>query len=268
MKIAYQGVPGAYSYEACKNIYPNAEAISCKTFAEVIEKVHNNEVNCGILPIANSSAYRVANVHNLLPNMNLHIIKEYVHRVNHCLLGRKDSSIEKLESVYSHPQALMQCQNNCKKLNLTLCNYSNTAAAAQYISEEYDSSKGAIASKLAADLYGLKVLQENFQDKDDNRTTFWVVQKELCKASKGNKNVTTMILTTNNIVAALYKVLGGFATNSVNLLKIESYTNINEADFLITIEGHLDDNNVKEALREIKFFTKEIKVLGVYDRSE
>ena len=267
-KIAYLGLPGSYSYEACKNVYPEAESVSCKSFEDIIEKVENGEVNYGMLPIANSSAYRVANVHNLLPNMDLHIVKEYVHTVNHCLLGTQGAELDDIIEVYSHPQALMQCGDTCMELGIHQNGYADTATSAKFVYDLGEKSNAAIGSKLAGDLYDLKVLREGMQDKDDNRTTFWVVQKELETAEKAPANVTTMLLTTNNVVAALYKVLGGFATHGVDLLNIESYAMVNEADFVITIAGHVDDENVKLAMDEVKLFTKDIKILGVYNKGE
>jgi prephenate dehydratase len=267
-KIAYLGIPGSYSYEACKHVYPEAETISCKSFEGIIEKVKSGDADYGMLPIANSSAYRVANVHNLLPNMELHVVKEYVHKVNNCLLGTQDAELSDIEVVHSHPQPLMQCANYCVDLKVDQMSEASTADAAQYVSEKKDKTKAAIASKSAGEIYGLKVLGEGIQDKDNNRTTFWVVQKELEMVEKSADNVTTMLLTTNNIVAALYKVLGGFATHGVDLLNIESYAMVNEADFVITIAGHIDDENVKLSMDEVKLFTKDVKILGVYNKGE
>lgn len=267
-RIAYLGIPGSYSYEACKNVYPDAETISCKSFEEIISKVKSGEVDYGMLPVANSSAYRVANVHNLLPNMELHIVKEYVHQVNNCLLGTKDAEISDIKEVCSHPQPLMQCADFCVKLGVETVSESSTANAAKFVAEKNDKTKAAIASGLSGKIYGLKVLKEGVQDKDNNRTTFWVVQKELEVAEKSSDNVTTMIVTTNNVVAALYKVLGGFATHGVDLLSIESYAMVNEADFVITIAGNIEDENVNLAMDEVKLFTKDVKILGVYDKGE
>ncbi|MCV6599632.1 MAG: prephenate dehydratase [Alphaproteobacteria bacterium] len=265
-KIAYLGITGSYSYEACKNVYPNCETIECHSFEDIIKKVQCGDVDLGMLPVANSSAYRVANVHNLLPKMDLHIVKEYVHNVNHCLLGIPNSKLSDLKEVYSHPQALMQCSDNCIELGIKQNSYANTASASKYVAELGDKTKAAISSKLSAEIYGLKILKENLQDKNNNRTTFWVVQKELDIPMVSEKNVTTLLLTTKNIVASLYKVLGGFATHGVNLLSIESYANVNDADFLITIEGNIEEENVKLALEEVEFFTKNIKILGVYNK--
>ncbi len=265
-KIAFLGIVGSYSYEACKNLYPDCDTVGCGSFAEIVKKVQDGEVNLGLLPVANSSAYRVSDVHNLLPNIDLHIIKEYIHEINHCLLGTKNAELSDLKEVYSHPQALMQCVQSCSDLALHQNSYADTATAALYVSEKDDKCIGAISSKLAGELYGLEVLRENLQDRNNNRTTFWVVQKELHIPLDKNNCVITLLITTKDTIASLYKVLGCFSNNRVNLLSIESYANVENADFIITIDGHINNSNVKKSLEELKLFTSKIKTLGVYNK--
>lgn len=267
-KIAFQGVEGANSDLACRKFYPNYHTISCGNFSDVFSLVAEGEVDYGMIPLENSYAGRVSEIHNLLQNSNVSIVAEHFFKIELHLAGIKDSSLEEIKVAYSHPQALMQCRNNLLKANIKGEEYYNTAAAAKLVMEQDKTNQAALCSKVAADLYGLKILKENMQDADDNVTIFIVIAKKAIDPDpKNGKIITTMICTVRNIPGSLYKALGGFATNGVNMLKLESYIPggiSRQAKFFISIEGHPSDKNVAQALEEVGFFSKSVKVLGVY----
>lgn len=273
-KIAFQGVVGAHSDLACRHAYPYMDTIAFPSFTDTMEAVEKGEARLCMIPIENSQAGRVAEIHNILPETNLYIVGEVYQRVEHHLMAPKGTKIEDIEHIYSHPQALMQCRKNIENLNKTgdktfqVMEHANTATAAKAIAEWNDKTKAAIASELAAELYGLDILQRNFEDADDNTTVFVVLSKEpIDPDPKAGKIITSIIFTARNIPAALYKALGGFATNQVNLLKLESYIPSGEsqtAQFFISLEGHPQEKNVQLAIEELGFFCKRVKVLGVY----
>ncbi len=267
--IAYQGVAGAHSDMACRQAYPYMDTIAFHSFSEAMQAVENDEAELCMIPIENTRAGRVAEIHNLLPMTKLCIVGEYFQRIEHCLLAPKGAKIADVTEVYSHPQALMQCEENLKKLEgVKQFDYANTALAAEFVAKEDDKSKAALASKLAAELYGLEVLQENFEDHDDNTTIFVAMSKEpLDPSLKDGRVITSLLFTARNIPAALYKSLGGFATNHVNMLKVESYIpggTSKTAQFFISFEGHPEERNVQLAIEELGFFCQKVKVLGVY----
>lgn len=266
--IAFQGQPGANSDMACRQAHPYMETLSCASFEDVFDAVAQGRAKYGLIPIENSQAGRVAEIHNLLPRTDLHIVGEYFHRVHHCLLAPKGAKLEDVKTVYSHPQALMQCRENLRKLGMEAHPHSDTAGAARDVAEWNDPAKAAIASALAAELYGLEVLQNNFEDHDENLTVFVTFAKEPIDLEPGEgRTLTSMIFVSRNIPAALYKGLGGFATNGVNLVKLESYlpsTGAGTAQFFITFEGHPREPHVQRALEELGFFSKKTQVLGVY----
>jgi len=266
--ISFQGIAGAHSDMACKIAYPYYNTLPCDSFEETFEKVENGEAALAHIPIENSNAGRVAEIHNLLPKTSLNIVGEYFHAVSHQLLATKDAKLEDIKTVYSHPQALMQCQNKCLELGLESKPYFDTAAAAKYVSEQNDPTIAALASNLAGELYGLQTLQADLQD-SNNYTLFIALSKSPVDIAPETEHVlTTLLFTTRNIAAGLYKALGGFATNNVNILKLESYIpdyESREAEFFITFEGHPEQKNVQHALEELGFFTKRVKVLGVYE---
>lgn len=266
--ISFQGIAGAHSDMACKLAYPYYNTLPCDSFEEAFEKVENGEAALAHIPIENSNAGRVAEIHNLLPTTSLSIVGEFFHEVSHQLLAIKDTKIENIKTVYSHPQALMQCQKKCAELGLEAKPYFDTAAAAKYVSEKNDFTIAALASNLAGELYGLQSLKVDMQD-SDNYTLFITLSKQPIDIIPETKHVlTTLLFTTRNIAAGLYKALGGFATNNVNILKLESYIPnylSGEAQFLITFEGYPDRRNVQSALEELGFFTKNVKLLGVYE---
>lgn len=271
--IAFQGERGAYSEQAAKNIFPNCEVKACYTFEDVFNLVNSGEIKYGVIPIENSLGGRVTDIHKLIPLYDLKIIGEHYLKIEHCLLGYPGAIIEDIRYVYSHEQALMQCSQNIKQLKIEKHSYIDTAGAANFVKQNKDMHKAAIASKKAADVYGLTILKDNFQDKDDNFTRFIVLSKDELKVDSNVSNCkTSCFFTTKSIPSSLYKSLGGFATWGINLLKIESYlpmdienSSNNDASFYIEFEGNIhDDVCVKNAIDELKFFSKNVKILGSY----
>ncbi len=266
--IAFQGVVGAHSDMACRQAYPYLQTMACHSFEDAMKAVEAGKADLCMIPIENSKAGRVAEMHNLLPKTELHVVSEYFLRVEQFLLAPKGTKLKDIKTVYSHPQALMQCKDNLKKLGVECKEYSNTAVAAKDVAAWGDPTKAAIASKLAAELYGLDVIKPNFEDAKDNTTIFIVMGREAHHPdAKEGRVITSLFFEARNIPAALYKALGGFATNHVNLLKIESYIPSGAsktAQFFISFEGHPDERNVQLAIEELGFFCKKVNVLGVY----
>lgn len=266
--VGFQGVEGAHSDLACRKAYPYMETKSYPTFEDVFDAVENGEVAIGMIPIENSYAGRVAEVHNILAHTGLHIVGEQFLRIEHHLLAKKGTKLEDIKEVHSHPQALMQCRNSIKENGFSKVEAANTAVAAKKIAEIGDGSKAAIASELAAEIHGLEIVKKNMQDAETNQTIFIAIAKEPVDIEPAEHVVTTLIFSIRNIPAALYKSLGGFATNNVNMLKLESYIpggKSEMADFYISFQGHPDERNVQLALEELGFFTRKIKLLGVYE---
>lgn len=268
-KVAYQGVKGAYSHLACYHQYPEYEAIACKSFDETMYLVEEGEADVAMIPMENSTAGRVEEIYRLIPKMKLHIIDEYYQPVNHCLLALPGSKIEDIKSVSSHPQALAQCKTHIEKYNLTAKAKFDTAGSAEELINMQDKTHSAIASSLAAEIYDLEILKEAFQDLKNNTTRFLVLSKEYIIPifDETKKYITSIIFEVRNIPAALYKVLGGFATNSVNIIKIESYSGsgtLTLSQFHIDIDGHPDETKVKLALEELAYFANTVKMLGTY----
>lgn len=269
--IAFQGVTGANSNLACNKFYPEFQTKAFPTFADVFMAVENGEVEFGMIPLENSYAGRVSEIHNLLQDREVSIVAEHFFNVSHNLAAVRGAVISNIEKIYSHPQALMQCNNNIRKLSnnkIIVCDVSNTAEAARMVAESGDKSKAAICSKMAAEVNGLEVLKENIQDDEGNMTTFVVISKNAANPDLEVAPVlTTLLFTIRNIPGSLYKSLGGFATNGVNMLKLESYIPggiSKQAKFFITIEGHPSQKNVSLALEELGFFSKNVKLLGIY----
>ena len=267
--IAFQGVIGANSHVACLEAYPNIQPQAYETFDAAMEAVTSGEAALAMIPVGNSYAGRVAEIHNIIPKTKLSIVGEHFSRIEHYLCGVQGSNLNDIKEVYSHPQALMQCQKSIEKLGLKANKTNNTALAAQQISEKQDKAKAAICSKLAAEIYGLDVLQKNFEDDSSNTTLFLTFAKEPIDPDpeKYKDIITSMMFTTRNIAAGLYKALGGFATNNVNIIKLESYipeTESAQAQFFISFEGSPRQKNVQMAIEELGFFTKRTKLLGVY----
>lgn len=267
--IAFMGVEGANADLACRQAEPYMRTLACASFEDVFEAVEQGRARLGMIPIENSQAGRVAEIHNILPRTRVFIVGEHFQQVEHHLLAPKGATLESIKHVYSHPQALMQCRQHIRALNLTAHTYSNTASAAADVAQWNDPAKAAIASPLAGELYGLEVLKSHFQDADDNLTVFVIIAKEpVDPEPESGRILTTVILNVRNIPAALYKALGGFATNGVNILKLESYIPgggmKSDAQFFITFEGHPSTRPVQLALEEAGFFCKKVTVLGVY----
>ena len=268
-KVAYQGVKGAYSHLACYNQFPEYEAIACKSFDETMCLVEKDKADVAMIPMENSTVGRVEEIYRLIPKMKLYIIAEYYQPVNHCLLALPESKIEDIKSVSSHPQALAQCKTHIEKYNLEARANFDTAGSAEELIGMQDKTHSAIASSLAAEIYDLKILEEKFQDIKNNTTRFLILSKErvVPEFDEKKKYITSIIFEVRNIPAALYKVLGGFATNSVNIIKIESYSGsgtLTLSQFHIDIDGHPDEVNVKLALEELAYFANTVKMLGTY----
>ncbi len=267
-KIAYQGKEGAYSHMACLNAFPDSKPISCDSFEEVFNQTTSGKVDMALLPIENSLAGRVADIHNLLPHSNLQIVGEYFHRVKHQLLGIKGSNLKSIKTVESHFQALSQCRDFLIKKNIQPIITADTAGAAYEISRSGDITRAAIASTLSAEIYNLEILEKNIEDAQHNTTRFFLMQSNTVEQkSKPKKTIISFIFKVRNIPSALYKALGGFASNRVNMLKLESYMlngSFTATQFYVDIEGHPDDANVRAAFEELGFFSKEVKILGSY----
>jgi len=267
--IAFMGVEGANADLACRQACPYMHTFGVPSFEDVFAAVAEGKAAMGMIPIENSQAGRVAEIHNLLPRTNLHIVGEYFQNIEHCLLAPKGATLETVKDVYSHPQGLMQCRDHLREMGLTTHTYSNTAAAAADVAKWNDPTKAAIASPLAGELYGLTVLREHMQDSDRNVTVFIIISREPTDPEPDSGRIlTTLLFTVRNLPAALYKSLGGFATNGVNILKLESYipggAARDAAQFYLTLEGHPNQKNVQLALEELGFFCKKVTVLGVY----
>ncbi len=267
--IAFMGVAGANADLACRQAYPYMHTLALPSFEDVFAAVEDGRAALGMIPIENSQAGRVAEIHNLLPRSKLHIVAEHFQNIEHVLVGCKTATLQSIKDVYSHPQALMQCRDHIRELNLTAHAHSNTATAAEDIAKWNDPAKAAICSPLAAELYGLTVLKPHMQDANDNHTVFIALSREPADMEEGEGTViTTLLYTIRNIPSALYKSLGGFATNNVNIIKLESYipggAKREAAQFFLSFEGNPNDHHVKLALEELGFFTKKVQVLGVY----
>ncbi len=270
-KIAFQGTYGAYSDLACRTLYPELETIPCTSFDEAFEAVNNNIADLAMIPVDNTIAGRVADVHTLMPKGDLFIIGEHFQPVHHALLGIKGTDKSKLTDVHSHIHALPQCRKLIQELKLKPHVHADTAGAAEEIAQRKDPAHAAIASKLAAEIYGLDILIEDVQDFQHNTTRFLILSPEphipeYKDKTKDTDVITSLIFETRNIPAALYKSLGGFATNGLNIVKLESYVDksLNAAQFYLDIEGHPESKAFNRALEELGFYAKDVKFLGSY----
>ena len=270
-KIAYQGEPGANSHLAANEAFPNAEAVAYPTFEDALAAVKSGEAEYAMIPIENSVAGRVADIHHLLPAADLYIVAEHFLRVRHQLMAKKGAQLSSIKRVMSHTQALGQCRNTLRKLGIVPVPEADTAGSARMVSEMDDMTTAAIASRLAAEIYGLDILKSDMEDETHNTTRFVVLASEPDDAEADQGAViTTFIFRVRNIPAALYKALGGFATNGVNMTKLESYQTegtFNATMFFADIEGHMKEHLVQLAMRELSFFSTEVKVLGTYPAS-
>ena len=268
-KIAIQGELGAYSHLAATKLFKKINVVPCKTFEDVFELCKKNRDVISVIPIENSLAGRVADIHYLLPKYKLKIIGEYFHKVEHCLLANKGVKLSNIKFVRSHAHAIGQCQKNLNKYKLTSVVAADTAGSAKYISENKSLTEAAIASSLAAKIYNLKIVKKNFEDQKGNTTRFLIMKKnhKFPKFIKGFKFITTCIFMIKSTPGALFNALGGFAKNKVNLTKLESFSVNNtflQTIFYLDIEGHAENKNVKQSLSELKKYTKKLDILGIY----
>ncbi len=270
-RIVYQGEPGANSHIACRDKFPEMEAAGCATFEDALNAVRAGEAACAMIPIENSVAGRVADVHHLLPDSGLHIIGEHFERISHQLLALQGARMEDLRTVHSHIQALGQCRQVIQSLGLEPVTQADTAGAARMIARAGDISQAAIASELAADVHDLQIMRRDIQDAAHNTTRFLVLAREPAPVAAGNGPIiTTFVFRVRNVPAALYKALGGFATNGVNMTKLESYQlegSFHATMFYADIEGHPDERRVQLALEELHFFSSKVTFLGTYPAS-
>ena len=268
-RIALQGEQGCFSHLASLEIFPNAEIKFCSTFEETFQLAKANPKYTIVIPIENSLAGRVADIHYLIPKYKLQVHAEHFHKVNHNLLGIKGSTIKDIETVRSHSQAIEQCQKLIIDNNLKPIISADTAGSARFIFEKKDKSEAAIASALAAKIYNLEILKSNIEDESGNVTRFFIMGKQSNHPElKDKKYITSCIFKLKSIPAALYKALGGFATNGVNLCKLESFSvknTFDQVNFYIDIEGHIEDPSLQKALEELGFHTQKLDILGVYE---
>jgi prephenate dehydratase len=271
LKIAYQGEAGANSHIACLEAVPSHEPLPCHTFEDAFQAVEDGTAALAMIPTDNSVAGRVADIHHLLPHASLSIVGEHFLPVHHQLLVAKGAKPEDITSVHSHVHALGQCRKVIRELGLRAVVAVDTAGAARELSEIKDPTRAAIASKLAADIYGLDILRHDIEDESHNTTRFVILSTERKDADPGSGPVmTSFVFRVRNVPAALYKAMGGFATNGVNMTKLESYQlegRFSATQFYAEVEGHPQDKNVRLALEELAFFTSYMRVLGVYPAS-
>ena len=272
-KISFQGEPGANSDTACRNVYPSMEPLPCPTFEDAFNAVETGRADLAMIPIENTIAGRVADIHHLLPESRLHIVGEYFLPIHFQLMALPGVKRQELKTIHSHIHALGQCRKYIRKNGWKPMVAGDTAGAAKLVAGLNDRTMAALAPRLASSLYGLDILEENVEDTENNVTRFVVLSRSknwVERPTSDARMMTTFIFRVRNVPAALYKAMGGFATNGVNMTKLESYQlgAFTATLFYADIEGHPDDSNVKLALDELRFFSKEMRILGVYPRSE
>jgi prephenate dehydratase len=269
--IAFQGLPGAYSDLACRGAYPDWTTLPCTAFEDAFAAVREGRAALAMLPIENSVAGRVADIHHLMPDSGLHIVAEHFQRVNHMLLAPNGAKIGGLRRVHSHVQALSQCRKLIRELGLAPITHADTAGAAADVAKSGSLEDAAIASSLAGNIYGLEVLRADIEDAEHNTTRFVVMAEDPVDPDPADGPVmTSFLFRVRSVPAALYKALGGFATNGVNIVKLESYIidgRFTVAQFYADVEGHPDQQPVRLALEELSFFSREVRILGVYPAS-
>ncbi|MEM6387415.1 MAG: prephenate dehydratase [Pseudomonadota bacterium] len=270
-KIAFQGELGAYSHQACQETRPDMEPLPCRTFEDVIAAVRESKADLAMLPVENTTYGRVADIHRLLPESGLHIIDEAFVRVHINLLGVPGASIGDVKEAFSHLVLLPQCAAFLAAHKITGRVSSDNARAAREVAEAGDPTRAALASELAGEVYGLNVLARHIEDADHNTTRFLVMSREPDLSRRGDRMMTTFVFRVRNIPAALYKAMGGFATNGVNMTKLESYMvdgSFTATQFYSDIDGHPDDHAVQLALEELRYFTSELRILGTYPAAQ
>ena len=266
--ISFQGERGANSEIACNEVFPDWQALPCATFEDAFAALADGTADLAMIPIDNSIAGRVGDIHHLLPTSGFHIIGEHFLPIHFHLMALEGASLATLKVAQSHVMALGQCRRMLKKLNLRAEVAADTAGSARQVAELRDITRAAIAPRLAASVYGLKILAEDIQDEDHNTTRFIILSRDRKDAPVGNTPVmTSFIFRVRNVPAALYKAMGGFATNGVNMVKLESYMmegQFTATQFYADVEGHPEDGPLKRALEELAFFSKELTILGTY----
>lgn len=266
--IAFQGAPGAYSDLACRQVFPHMTTLPCAAFEDAIAAVLRSRARLVMLPIENSVAGRVADIHHLMPGSNLHIVGEHFQRVEHHLLAVRGATLRGLKTVHSHVHALGQCRALLRKLDVEPIVEADTAGSAADVAKRGDKTAAAIASELAGKIYGLASLKKNIEDATHNTTRFLIMARDPKWPKRGQGlTVTTFVFAVRNVPAALYKALGGFATNGINMTKLESYMvggRFTATQFYADVEGHPEDRPLRLALEELGFFSRELKILGVY----
>lgn len=269
-RIAFQGDFGANSDMACRDMFPTMEPLPCPTFEDAFQALENGDADLAMIPIENTIAGRVADIHHLLPESRLHIIGEYFMPIRFQLMVLPGVTHEEIRTVHSHIHALGQCRKIIRSNGWKAVVAGDTAGSAKMVAEKGDRTMAALAPRLAADLYGLEILAENVEDRDDNVTRFVVLSRDEKWVQRNNPDevlVTTFVFNVRNIPAALYKAMGGFATNGINMTKLESYQlggKFVATQFYADIEGHPDDAPVRRALEELRFFSEKVRVLGTY----
>lgn len=270
--IVYQGEPGANSQIACQQVYPDMTPRACATFEEAFAAISDGEARLGMIPIENSLAGRVADIHHLMPESGLYIIGEHFLRIRFALMAPKGAKLENIKTAQSHVMALGQCRKTMNSLGILGQVAADTAGSAREVAELGDVTHAALATPEAAKIYGLDILKTDMEDADHNTTRFLIMAAEPDDATPEEEPViTSFIFRVRNVPAALYKAMGGFATNGVNMTKLESYQvagSFNATQFYADIEGHPDRRNVRLALEELQFFCSELKILGIYPASE
>ena len=269
IKVAFQGEKGAYSHLASLEVFPDAEVKACSTFEETFKLAKENIEYSIVIPIENSLAGRVADIHYLIPKYELQIHAEHFQTVNHNLLGIKGAQLKDIKTVRSHSQAIDQCRKVISENGIKPIISADTAGSAKFISLQQDKSESAIASKLAAEIYNLEILKTNIEDESGNVTRFLVMGQDTKQPEfKEKKYITSCVFKLKSTPAALYKALGGFATNGVNLTKLESFAvknTFDQVNFYIDIDGHIEDPPLQKALEELGFHTQKLNILGVYE---
>ena len=269
-RVAFQGQPGAYSHAALSECLPGRDVLPSASFEAAFAAVREGEAGLAVIPVDNSVAGRVADVHHLLPGGGLAIVGEHFLRVSHGLLGVKGTTLDGVRTVHSHVHALGQCRDFLQRHGLTPRIAGDTAGAAAEVAGWGDPAQAAIASALAAKIYGLDVLAEGIEDAEHNTTRFLILTKDAIRPAAGTaETITSFLFRVRNVPAALYKAMGGFATNGVNMVKLESYIDpgFNQAQFYADIAGHVDDKPVQNALEELRFFSETVQIFGVYPAS-
>ena len=268
--VSFQGLEGAYSDLVCRKFYKNFKTLPCNTFQKTLDAVTNGMAELAIIPVENNIAGRVADMHFLLQNIKLKIVAEHYHRIEHHLMAKESCKLKDIRKVYSHTHALSQCKKKIKKLKIHSIDYMDTAGAAKFVKESSEEGISAIASKLASQIYGLKILANNFEDEKENITRFLVFSKSSHNIKANQKIITSIVFNTKNVPAALYKALGGFAVNEINLTRLESFfvnKDFKQFSFIIDVESHPDNKFFQNAMKILMKFSTKVKILGFYKAS-